>query len=175
MERAGGGGGIFPNTAKDSLERKNRPSCLAGLRYFTVSFLHPLTKRLIGRRRLFQLLLESFFTPPRPGWKSLLPTRKNHAIKSTYPIPTRVATIVDEEFAVVPKSPTKRSALARIPTDAITFQKTLLRSMTNEITAPAPITPPRPASLVTIKSAIPRTGLLAAIMDQILLVCLRAT
>jgi hypothetical protein len=127
------------------------------------------------RRRLFQLLLESFFTPPRPGWKSLLSTRKNHAIKSTCPIPTRVATIVDEEFAVVPKSPTKRSALARIPTDAITFQKTLLRSMTNEITAPAPITPLRPASLVTIKSAIPRTGLLAAIMDQILLVCLRAT
>jgi hypothetical protein len=61
--------------------------------------------------------------------------------RSTYPIPTRMATMVEGEFAVVPKSPANRSRLARIPTKAIPLPKMLLRSITNEMTTPAAITP----------------------------------
>lgn len=110
-----------------------------------------------------------------PNWKNLRGIMKNHVIISTYPIPMRMVTIVEGEFAVVPKSSASRSTLASIPTKGTPLPKMLLRSLMREMTTPAPITPLRPASLVTMKSTIPTKGMTAATMDPILVVRLSTT
>jgi len=129
---------------------------------------------LTGAAILSNSLIAHFTSKRRAPIARTSGNQEEHVIKSTYPMPMRTATIVEGELSVVPKSPANKSTLDRIPTKAVTLPKILLRSMTNEITSPAPITPLRPAILVAIKTPIPRNGMTAATIDQILLVRLRA-
>jgi hypothetical protein len=101
--------------------------------------------------------LAASYATSRPSWKSLQAIRKNQVIKSTYPMPVRIAMIFEGAIPTL-MSPTNRSMPDSNPIKAVTLLNILARSMIAEITSAAPITVERPAVFVAIKSTIPTMG-----------------